>query len=91
MINKTECPRCGLLNGHRHPCTKAYETVGDVLRADAEKAGIPLRTLAQVKACIAECRKQKSDKTMARLMLNAGRITDEARAWLATEYPQCAC
>lgn len=63
-------------------------TWGDILRADAEKVGIPLRTLAQVQACIAKCRKQKSEKTMARLMLKAGRMTDEARAWLQQEYPQ---
>jgi hypothetical protein len=64
-----------------------FATVGDQLRADAEAAGIPLRTLEQIQDCIAQCRKQKSDKTMARLMLKAGRMTDEARAWLAAEYP----
>lgn len=63
-------------------------TWGEILRSDAEKAGIPLRTLEQVQKCIAKCRKQKSDKTMARLMLNGGRLTDEARAWLSSEYPQ---
>ena len=63
-------------------------TWGDILRADAEKAGVPQRTLHQVQACIRQCRKQKSDKTMARLMLNAGRLTDESLEWLAVEYPQ---
>jgi hypothetical protein len=64
------------------------KTIGEVLRADADKAGIPLRTLEQVQKCISQCRRQKSDKTMARLMLNAGRMTDEARTWLSGEYPQ---
>lgn len=63
-------------------------TWGEILRSDADKAGIPLKTLDQVQACIRKCRKQKSDKTMARLMLNHGRMTDEARAWLSGEYPQ---
>jgi hypothetical protein len=62
-------------------------TLGSILRNDADKAGIPPRTLAQVQAGIAKCRKQKSDKTMARLMLTQGRLTDEARAWLVSEYP----
>jgi hypothetical protein len=65
-----------------------YSTVGSLLHAEAEKSKIPLRTLDQVKACITKCRKQKSDKSMARLMINAGRMTDEARAWLLQEYPQ---
>lgn len=64
------------------------KTWGEIIREDAEKAGLPARTLEQVQACISKCRKQKSDKTMARLMLNQGRMTDEARAWLAAEYPQ---
>lgn len=63
-------------------------TVAEVLRAEADKAGVPLRTLDQVKACIAKCRRQNSDKTMARLMLKTGRMTDQARAWLSAEYPQ---
>lgn len=58
------------------------------LHAEAERRGMPGRTLEQVQACIAKCRKQKSDKSMARLMLNAGRLQPEARAWLAKEYPQ---
>jgi hypothetical protein len=64
------------------------KTWGEILREDADKAGRPLRTLEQIQACIAKCRRQKSDKTMARLMLNQGRMTDEARAWLSAEYPQ---
>lgn len=63
-------------------------TVGEKLREHAAESGIPVRTLQQVQSCIAKCKRQKSDKAMARLMLNHGRMTDEARAWLSTEYPQ---
>lgn len=66
----------------------AYKTTAEWLHAEAEKAGIPLRTLVDVQTCIRQCRRQKSDKTMARLMLNHGRLTDEARVWLSAEYPQ---
>lgn len=48
----------------------------------------PPRTLEQVKACIAKCRKQPSKGAiMARLMLNHGRMTEEAREWLKKEFP----
>jgi hypothetical protein len=62
-------------------------------RADAEAAGLPLRTLADVQACLsrdkARSRKGKRiDITMARLMLNHGRLTADARAWIESEYPQ---
>lgn len=66
----------------------AYKTTAEWLHAEAEKSGIPLRTLDQVQTCIRQCIRQKSDKTMARLMLRHGRMTDEARAWLSAEYPQ---
>lgn len=65
-----------------------FETVGAMLRHDAEKAGIPLRTLADVQSTITVCKRQNSDATMARLMLNHGRVTEDARAWLSQEYPQ---
>lgn len=63
-------------------------TNGDLLKAVAEKSGIPVRTLDQIKAAIEAAKKQKSDDAFARLALKAGRMTDEARAWLAKEYPQ---
>lgn len=56
----------------------------------AAERGIPLRTLADVTACLAED-KAKGDGTdvaMARLMLKHGRLTDEARAFVTREYPQ---
>jgi hypothetical protein len=63
-------------------------TNGQILAAHAERAGIPLRTLEQVRDTLVQCKRQKSDATMARLMLKAGRLTDDARAWIAENYPQ---
>lgn len=61
----------------------------DILKLEAEKRGIPLATLADVQKTIEEAKRTKVDKAMARALLNVGRITDEARAWVAREYPQC--
>lgn len=63
-------------------------TNGDILRAHAERLGIPLRSLEQVRVAILEAKAKGSDATFARLMLAQGRLTDEARAWLSGEYPQ---
>jgi hypothetical protein len=57
------------------------------LQAEAARRGMPGRTLAQVQECIAKCRRQKSDMSMARLMLRVGRLQPDARAWLEKEYP----
>lgn len=71
-----------------------YSTIAEWLHAEAAKAGIPLRTLDDVRANLAACKARARgknvnlDKSMARLMLNHGRLTDEARAWIAREYPQ---
>lgn len=27
MMDRNPCPRCGLIYGHRYPCTEAYEAV----------------------------------------------------------------
>lgn len=70
------------------------KTNGDILRDHANSIGMPLRTLEQVKADLAACKARARgknanlDKTMARVMLNHGRFTADARAWLAKEYPQ---
>lgn len=64
------------------------KTNGDILCAHADKIGLSFRTLEQVKAGFAQARKNKCEASMARLMLNHGRLTDEARAWVAKEYPQ---
>jgi hypothetical protein len=67
---------------------------GQILRAQADGLGIPLRTLDDVRTDLARCkarakgRNKDLDKTMASAMLRHGRLTDEARAWVATEYPQ---
>lgn len=71
-----------------------YQTNAAWLHALSEERGVPLRTLDQVKAGLAEDKahaKGKNanlDKSMARLMLRHGRLTDEARAWVAANYPQ---
>lgn len=65
-----------------------YRTNAEWLHAEAEKAGIPLRTLDQVKKCLLQARETKADISMARLMLRAGRLTNEAKAYVASEYPQ---
>lgn len=59
-------------------------TNGQILRAAADKAGIPLRTLDDVKSCLARdaAKGNGTDVAMARLMLKFGRLTDEARAYV---------
>lgn len=64
-----------------------YRTTSEWLHAEAEKSGIPLRTLDQVRDTLArdKARSKKGariDLSMARLMLNAGRLTDDARAYV---------
>ena len=49
----------------------------------AERLGIPLRTLDDVRSDLEQARAQKADAAMARLMLKYGRLTDEARAFVA--------
>lgn len=49
---------------------------------------IALRTLENVKAALEQAKKTGADKSMARLMLNHGRLTEEARVWVSQEYPQ---
>lgn len=48
----------------------------------AEQAGIPLRTLDDVRAALEQARLNQSDKSLARLMLKFGRLTNEARAFV---------
>lgn len=56
----------------------------------AEQQGIPLRTLDQVRADLAHAKTLEAgtDAAMARLMLRHGRLTIEARDYVAREYPQ---
>lgn len=60
------------------------------LRSLAEQQGIPFRTLADVRADLAhaETLEAGTADAMARLMLRHGRLTDEAREYVAREYPQ---
>jgi hypothetical protein len=67
--------------------SKPMPTNADALRALADAKGIPLRTLAQVQQAIQQAKRTKADKSLARIMLRHGRMTDEAREWLAREYP----
>lgn len=66
------------------------QTIGDVLREDADRKGLPLRTLDDVRTALQQDKKKKGavDVKMARLMLRFGRLTDEARAYVEREYPQ---
>jgi len=63
-------------------------TNSEVFRKMADDMGMPLRTLEQVKEGLALAKENKADAAMARLMLRHGRLTDEARAFVAQKYPQ---
>ena len=63
-------------------------TNGDYRRVVAEKQDTSLRTLDQVKDSLAQARKNKREAELARIMLRYGRLTDEAREYVAREYPQ---
>jgi hypothetical protein len=47
--------------------------------------GVPLRTLENVKADLADAKTQGADEALARAMLRHGRLTDEAREFV-TRY-----
>ena len=63
-------------------------TNGDDRRVVAEKQDTSLRTLDQVKDSLAQARKNRREAELARIMLRYGRLTDEAREYVAREYPQ---
>lgn len=52
------------------------------LHSHAERLGIPLRTLDQVRSALAKAKKKNSDMSMARLMADHGRLTDDAMAYV---------
>ena len=58
------------------------------LHKAAEDLGMPLRTLEQVKPGLLRARRDGGEAEMARLMLRHGRLTDEARDYIARKYPQ---
>lgn len=64
------------------------KTNADILKAHADALGMPRRTLDQVRAALArdKARSKKGERidiSMARLMLNHGRLEDAARAYVA--------
>lgn len=64
------------------------KTNADTLRKIAEQQRIPLRTLNDVRRGLEQAKHNKADAATARLMLRHGRLTDEAREYVAREYPQ---
>jgi len=63
-------------------------TNGDFWRAVAEQQGLPQTSIWKAQETLAQARKNKCHVEMARLMLRHGRLTEEARAYIAREYPQ---
>lgn len=55
-------------------------------RSAADAAGIPLRTLEQVKASLAAAKRKGTDADFAALMLKHGRLTDEAILYIGDTY-----
>lgn len=64
------------------------KTNGDILRAQAAAQGIPLTSIWKAKEGLALAKLTKADAALARLMLHHGRLTDEAREYIARQYPQ---
>jgi hypothetical protein len=64
------------------------KTNGEILSEHSARKGIPLRTLADVQETLERCKRAKADVSMARAMLHHGRLTNDARAWVALKYPQ---
>ena len=46
------------------------------------------QTVEDVKRTLELCKKTKADEAMARAMLKHGNLADDARAWVAANYPQ---
>lgn len=53
------------------------------LHDEAERLNIPRRTVEDVRKALTAAAKRNADKSMVRLMLNHGRLTDDARAFVA--------
>lgn len=52
------------------------------LHAEADRLGIPPRTVDDVRKCLTKAALRGVDTAMANLMLAHGRLTDEARAFV---------
>lgn len=63
-------------------------TNGDILRKQADAQGLPLTSIWKAQEGLKIAKRTKADTALARLMLRHGRLTDEARTWIAREYPQ---
>ncbi len=63
-------------------------TNADWLRTAAEHQNIPLRSLEQVRGDLEDAKRYAADKALARTMLRHGRLSEEAREYVAREYPQ---
>lgn len=64
------------------------KTWGEILRDDADKNGIPPVSIWKAQEAMKKAgRSMKKPAKLAHLMLNHGRLTPEARDWLAKEYP----
>lgn len=55
------------------------------IHAEAERLNIPKRTKDQVVKFLAKCKKNSSDISAARLLINHGRLEDDAREYV-TQY-----
>jgi hypothetical protein len=63
-------------------------TNGDLLRAEADRLGTPLVSVWAAQEGLERAKKTKADVALASLMLRHGRLTEDARAYIAREYPQ---
>ena len=64
------------------------KTNGDIWREHAKQIGIPLVSIWNAQEALARAKKTKADGALARIMLHHGRLTSEAREYVAREYPQ---
>ena len=60
-------------------------TNGDLLRAEADRLGIPLVSVWAAQEGFERAKKTKADVSLASLMLRHGRLTEEARAYIARD------
>ena len=64
------------------------KTNGDIWRERAGHIGIPLVSIWNAQEGLARAKKTKADGALARIMLRHGRLTSEAREYVARKYPQ---
>lgn len=66
-----------------------FATNGDQMAAEADALGLPRTSIWKAQEGLAKAKKTNADVSLARLMLRFGRLTPEARNYVAKEYPQC--